>query len=77
MTEFNVNSKTVAQCHIKENDKLVITADYAFTFAELRPHPNPDIKVALNGNTLACAKNVGEPKIADPKTPIAMPPISE
>ena len=52
LNELSTNSKTIAQSQIKENDKLVLTADYAFTFHPVSNNPHPRLNVAINGNTL-------------------------
>ena len=74
LTELTTNSKTIAQSQIKDNDKLVLTADYAFTFAPVRPHPR--LNVTISGQSLTVT-TLEAPKAADPKVPIALPAISE
>ena len=73
MAELNVPSKTITQCQIKDNAKLILTADYAFTFRPVAPNKNSKYKVTLNNNTLGSSKIVEEPKKADEK-PIPLPP---
>lgn len=77
MAELTVHSKTIINCQIKDNAKLILTADYAFTFRPLPPNPHPKYKITLNANTLTSTKIIEEPKKADEKTPIALPPPPE
>ena len=76
LTEFTTHSKTIAQSQIKDNDKLVLTADYAFTFAPLPANPHPRLSVVINGHTLTTTPKE-QPKIPDPKVPIALPAVAE
>lgn len=58
LAELNVPSKTIAQCHIKDNAKLILTADYAFTFRPIIQPKNSKYKLTLTNNTLISSKIV-------------------
>jgi hypothetical protein len=58
MVELGTHSKTISQCQIKDNAKLILTADYAFTFRPLPPHIPTKYKVTINNNTITSAKPV-------------------
>jgi hypothetical protein len=67
LNELSVHTKTIYQYLIKDNDKLILTADYAFNFKPL-PVISCKTKITLNNTTLASTKPPEEPK------PIALPP---
>lgn len=67
LSELSVHTKTIYQYLIKDNDKLVLTADYAFSFKPLLPI-SCKTKITINNNVLTSAKPPEEPK------PIALPP---
>lgn len=67
LNELSLHTKTIHQYLIKDNDKLILTADYAFNFKPLSPVPCKT-KITLNNSTLASTKPPEEPK------PIALPP---
>lgn len=78
MTELSVHSKTMINYQIKDTAKLILTADYAFSFRPLPANLQSKYKIGLNNNiTLTSTKIVEELKKADSKTPIALPPPSE
>jgi len=58
MAELNVPSKTIAHCHIKENAKLILIADYAFTFRQIAQPKSSKYKVTLTNNTIVSSKIV-------------------
>jgi hypothetical protein len=68
LNELSVHTKTIHQSLIKDNDKLVLTADYAFGFKPVPPAFTCKTKITLNNSTLNSAKPPEEPK------PIALPP---
>ena len=74
MTELSVHSKTMINYQIRDNAKLILTADYAFSFRPLPSQLQCKYKITLNNLTLASTKVVEELKKADSKTPIALPP---
>lgn len=74
MIELNVASKTITQCQIKDNAKIILTADYLFTFRPLPPLKFSKYKLTLTNNTLVSSKIVEEPKKTEEKNPIPLPP---
>jgi hypothetical protein len=59
LTELSVHTKTISQCLIKENDKLILTADFAFGFRPVPAQLNIKHKITLaNGATLTSTKPV-------------------
>lgn len=81
MSELSVHSKTIINCQLRDNAKLILAADYAFAF---RPLPEPlhsKYKITLSNNnaTLLSAKpteeskKVEETKKADEKAPPSEP----
>lgn len=68
LAELSVHTKTIHQYLIKDNDKLILTADYAFGFKTLPSTLACKTKITLNNNTLSSTKPPEEPK------PIALPP---
>jgi hypothetical protein len=76
LNELSVHTKTIHQCLIKDNDKLILTADYAFNFRPLLPTINCKTKITLNNATLASTKPPEEPKIIALPPPPPPPPIT-
>jgi hypothetical protein len=76
MTELNVPSKTITQCQIKDNAKLILTADYAFTFRPIVPPKNSKYKVTLTNNTLVSSKIVEEKKPEEKPIPLPPPTVT-
>ena len=68
LNELSVHTKTIYQYLIKDNDKLVLTADYAFGFKPISTAVPCKTKITLNNNTLSSTKPPEEPKV------IALPP---
>ena len=55
--ELTVHSKTIIQYQIKDMDKLILTADYAFTFRPLPTNLNVKPKITLSNQlTLTSTK---------------------
>lgn len=52
-TQLSVHSKTLHQYLVKDNQKLVITADYAFAFKPLPAVVNCKQKITMTGATLS------------------------
>lgn len=76
MSELTVTSKTLIQYQIKDMAKLVLVADYAFSFRPLPADIKSKFKYKLTNNvTLTSTKIVDEePKTIDDKAIIALPP---
>lgn len=55
LSELSVHTKTIHQCLIKDNDKLILTADFAFGLKALPNNLNCKWKITLNNNTLTSA----------------------
>jgi len=68
LNELSVHTKTIYQCLIKDNDKVVLTADYAFGFKPISTAVTCKTKITLNNSTLSSTKPPEEPK------PIELPP---
>jgi hypothetical protein len=62
MNELNVPSKTISQSQIRDNSKLILTADYAFSFRPITLPKNSKYKKTLTNNTIVSSKIVDEPK---------------
>lgn len=74
LTELNVHTKTMFQYGVKENSKLILTADYAFAFRDVVEKNNHRFKVTLTNLITLTSNKVVEPKkIAI--VPIVAPPI--
>jgi hypothetical protein len=71
MAELSVPSKTIINCQIKDNAKLILVADYAFSFRPLPEKIHSKYKISLSNNnaTLTSAKPAEEPKKAEEKAP--------
>lgn len=68
MTELSVHTKTISQYFIKENDKLMLTAEYAFGFKNITTNSKSKYKTTLtNSSTINSTKVLEEPKLVNPK----------
>lgn len=67
LNELTVHTKTIHQCLIKDNDKLILTADFAFGLKAVPNTLSCKYKITLNGNTLTSA---AKPEVV----PIPLPP---
>jgi hypothetical protein len=52
LSELGVHSRTIYQYLIKDNDRLILTADYTFGFRPLPSNINCKSKITLNNNIL-------------------------
>jgi hypothetical protein len=76
LAELSVHTKTIHQCLIKDNDKLILTADYAFGFKPIPATLSCKYKITLNNNTITSANKPEEPKplpIPIPPPPLVLP----
>ena len=62
LTELNVHTKTMFQYGVKENSKLILTADYAFAFRDVVEKNNHRFKVTLTNLITLTSNKVVEPK---------------
>jgi hypothetical protein len=73
MAELNVHSKTIIQCLVKDNAKLMLTADYAFPFQAQFSNTCRKYKATINGNTLTSASIQEQPKKEEEKIIFVIP----
>lgn len=76
LNELTVQTKTIHQCLIKDNDRLILTADYAFGFKPLPTNLNCKFKITLNNNTLVSTAKPAVIPLPPPPTlplPLALP----
>ena len=75
LTELNVHTKTIFQYGVKENSKLILTADYAFSFRDVVEKNNHRFKVTLTNLITLTSNKVVEPKkIAIVPIVVPLPP---
>lgn len=79
LNELTVHTKTIYQCLIKDNDRLILTADYAFGFKSLPNNINCKFKITLTNNTLVSTVKPASIPLPPPPSlvlplPLPLPP---